>query len=205
MTSWSAPTLSKLPLRMRPMKFCQCDSARFAPPRVLRSRWGGRARAGSSSGSTLPRLLLLRMTMVNSKIEACRLYSPWRLQHATLVVSLTRFSNLPSYFTFSALSDLLRSVGGCKARKCKGSENLLMWVSTRHNSRDIHRTRIALYSTRGIGPYTYLSACITPCTVRSDCPLYFRTLHTYYCRVIYTDCTYGTTSVSLRAVRSSNM
>ncbi len=187
------------------MKFCQCDSARFAPPRVLRSRWGGRARAGSSSGSTLPRLLLLRMTMVNSKIEACRLYSPWRLQHATLVVSLTRFSNLPSYFTFFALSDLLRSVGGCKARKCKGSENLLMWVSTRHNSRDIHRTRIALYSTRGIGPYTYLSACITPCTVRSDCPLYFRTLHTYYCRVIYTDCTYGTTSVSLRAVRLSNM
>jgi hypothetical protein len=58
--------------------------------------------------------------MVNSKIEACRLYSPWRLQHASLVVSLTRFSNLPSYFTFFTLSDLLRSVGGVQNKERQG-------------------------------------------------------------------------------------
>ena len=51
----------------------------------------------------------------------------------------------------------------------------------------------------------YLFICVYHTLYGADRPLYFRTLHTYYCRVIYTDCTYGTTLVSLRAVRSSHM
>ena len=187
------------------MKFCQSDSARFAPPRVLRSRWGGRARAGSLSGSTLPRLLLPWMTMVNSKIEACRLYSPWRLQHATLVVSLIRFLNLLSYFTVFTPSDLLRSVGGCKAGKARVRKTYCLWVSTRYNSRDIHHTRIALYNTRGIGLYPYLSACITPCTVRIA-PCTFRTLHTLIIVGLFIQIApTAQLLVSLRAVRSSSL
>ena len=96
-------------------------------------------------------------------------------------------------------------LGLCKARKARVRKTYCLWVSTRYNSRDIHHTRIALYNTRGIGLYTYLSACITPCTVRIA-PCTFRTLHTLIIVGLFIQIApTAQLLVSLRAVRSSSI